>query len=73
MCHGSVKNVHGVPIPRPPNLFVVLVLVLDLLGRGKRTDCQPRSKIEDDDEHEDDRGGKLYRAKYILGRTKSAG
>jgi hypothetical protein len=36
-----------------------IVLVLDFLGRGKRTDCQQRSKIEDedDDENEDDWGG----------------
>ena len=48
---------------------IVLVLVLDFLGRGKRTNCQQRSKIEneDDDEDEDDWGGKLYRAKDILG------
>jgi len=39
-----------------------IVLVLDFLGRGKRTDCQQRSKIENEDE--DDWGGKLYRAKH---------
>ena len=35
---------------------IVVVLALDFLGRGKRTDCQQRSKIEneDDDEDEDD-------------------
>ncbi len=35
----------------------VVVLVLDFLGRGKRTDSQQRSKIEN--EEEDDWGGNL--------------
>jgi len=43
----------GIFLPSP------IVLVLDFLGRGKRTDCQRRSKIEN--ENEDDWGGKLYR------------
>ena len=29
---------------------IVVVLVLDFLGRGKRTDSQQRSKIENEDE-----------------------
>jgi hypothetical protein len=29
---------------------IVLVLVLDLFGRGKRADCQQRSKIENEDD-----------------------
>jgi hypothetical protein len=29
-------------------------LVLDFFGRGKRADCQQRSKIENEDEDEDD-------------------
>jgi hypothetical protein len=44
------------PSSRSPRSLIVLVLVLDFLGRGKRTDCWQRSKIEneDDDENEDD-------------------
>ena len=55
----------------PPQIVLVLVvvLVLDFLGRGKRTDCQQLLKIgnEDDDENEDDCGGKLHRANHIQG------
>ena len=29
---------------------IVVVLVLDFFGRGKRADCQQRSKIENEDE-----------------------
>ena len=43
----------------PIVLVLVVVLVLDFFGRGKRTDCQTAfksSKIEDeDDEHEDEK------------------
>src|SRR5271166_115114 len=46
-------------------IVIVVVLVLEFLGRGKRSDCQQRSKIENEDE--DDRGGKLYRANGIPG------
>jgi hypothetical protein len=50
--------------PQPFSSFVV-VLVLDFLGHGKRTDCQQRSTIENEDEDEDDWGGKLYRLKSL--------
>jgi hypothetical protein len=33
---------------------LVVVLVLDFFGRGKRADCQQRSKIENEDDDEDD-------------------
>jgi hypothetical protein len=45
-------------LPSPIVLVLVVVLVLDFLGRVKRTDCQQRSKIENEDE--DDWGGKLF-------------
>jgi hypothetical protein len=38
----------------PIVLVLFVVLVLDFLGRGKRIDCQQRSKIENED---DDSGG----------------
>ena len=40
-------------------LVLVVVLVLDFFGREKRADCQQRSKIEKEDDHqdEDDWGG----------------
>jgi hypothetical protein len=31
-----------------------IVLVLDFFGRGKRADCQQRSKIENENDDEDD-------------------
>ena len=39
----------------PIVLVLVVVLVLDFLGRGKCTNCQrPKIENEDDDEDEDD-------------------
>ena len=40
----------------PPLSFssFVVVLVLDFLGRGKHTDCQQRSKIENENEDDDE-------------------
>src|SRR5271165_2299452 len=50
---------------------IVLVFVLDFLGRGKRTDCQQRSKIGK--ENEDDWGGYVYRAKHARKLVKCPG
>jgi hypothetical protein len=35
-------------------IVLVVVLVLDFFGRGKRADCQQGSKIENEDDDEDD-------------------
>ena len=42
-----------------------IVLVLDFFGRGKRTDCQQRSKIENEGRRRGRPGEYLYRAKHV--------
>jgi hypothetical protein len=45
---------------------IVLVLVLDFLGRGKRADCQQRSKIENEDDDEDESGARMKRRERVI-------
>jgi hypothetical protein len=60
----TVTSCHrGIILPTP------IILVLAFLGRGKRTDCQQRSKIENEDDDEDDWGG-TYTGLTTYGREK---